>query len=241
MGSVVCRLILSQPDMKLVATVERAGHPELGRQIGECRLEPNLDPTFRETDVLADFALAEGLDERVGMCERAGKAYVCGVTGLTDQVMAGLHRAGERIPVVYAANFSLGVNILYRLAADAARLLGPNFDIEIIETHHRYKRDAPSGTAGQLARVLSDTRGGSGEITIHSIRAGDVVGEHTVLFAGLGERLELTHRVASRDAFAAGVMLAIRFAASARPGIYSMSDIIASRSQYDPGCPTARV
>lgn len=228
MGSTVCRLVLAEKDLKLTAAVERRDHPDLGRQVGDCPLVSNLHESLGLVDVLVDFALAADIPDRARAAAVTGKAYVCGVTGLSDEAMEEVRRASAKIAVVYAANFSVGVSVLNRLATYAAGLLGPGYDIEIVEAHHRQKRDAPSGTAKNLAESLGRTGPGK-QVPVHSIRAGDVVGDHTVVLAGPGERLELTHRATSREVFAYGTLRAIRFVAAAKPGFYSLSDVLAVR------------
>jgi len=227
MGGAVCRLIEASTDMELSAAIERETHPELGRQYGNCRLACSLPTALETSDVVVDFALPPRLADRVGACAGSGKPYVCGVTGLDDGANLALGEAARRIPVVYAPNFSVGIALLYRLAADAARALGAGYDAEIVEAHHRHKKDAPSGTALKLSQAVREAR--AGDVPIHAIRAGDITGDHTVVFAGPGERLELTHRASSRDAFAHGVLAAVRFACEATPGLYSMSDVPAGR------------
>lgn len=245
MGRAVAAVLEHEPDLELSAAIERPGHPELGRPLGKARVTDDLVATLDGADVVVDFALQTGLAGRAAACARAGKPYVCGTTGLDEEAMNGIREAAGKVPVVHAPNFSLGVNALCRLAAEAAKLLGVGYDIEIIETHHRHKRDAPSGTAARLAGILKQATaaesvvyGRSGDvgprpakqIGVHAVRAGDVVGEHTVVFGGPGERLELTHRASSREAFARGVLRAIRFAATARPGRYSMDDVLSGQA-----------
>ena len=244
MGTAVCELVEAASDLELCCGIERQGHPDIGEPIGTGKVQAGLQDVLSGLDVLVDFSLPAGLRERAAAAAESQKAYVCGVTGLAEQDMQAMRDAAKRIPVVYASNFSVGVNVLYKLARETAEMLGPGYDIEIVETHHRHKRDAPSGTARTLAEILKQTtgvtavvHGRSGEtgprpakeIAVHSIRAGDVVGEHTVIFGAQGERLELTHRASSREAFASGVLPAIRFAAASKPGFYSMSDVLSAR------------
>lgn len=232
MGSTVCRQIVSCSNLRLTAVIERDDHPDLGKVFFDCKLDCNLVDGVTTADVVVDFALAPGVVERATLCAESDKPYVCGVTGLSNNEMEALRRLSTRIPVVYAANFSIGINVLYALVTNAVSMLGPEYDVEIIEIHHRSKRDAPSGTAKKLAEFLRVARNSEipteRAVPIHSLRAGDVVGDHTVIFAGQGERLELTHRATSREAFGSGVIAAICFAFGVKPGFYSMSDVLAA-------------
>ena len=169
---------------------------------------------------------------------------VIGTTGHDAEQRAAIGDAAREIPVVYAANFSVGVNTLFWLTRQAARILGPDFDLEIVEVHHRLKKDAPSGTARRLAEILAEVRGldyeqdarhgregivgarGAREIGVHAVRGGDVVGEHTVLFADVGERVELIHRASSRDTFALGALRSAAWLRGRAPGLYDMEDVL---------------
>jgi 4-hydroxy-tetrahydrodipicolinate reductase len=245
MGGEVARLLAGQQEIDLVAGVEAPGHPMVGAGLGSGKVGTSLAPVFAGAHVVIDFSVPEAVAANAQMAAAAGKAYVTGVTGLSDEQTAALRAAAELVPVVHAPNFSMGVSVLSRLVADAARLLGPEYDIEIVEVHHRRKRDAPSGTARQLVDIIKSARAGStvvsgregqvghkpaGEIGVSSVRTGEVVGEHTVIFGGPGESVELKHKAESRAAFAAGVLAAIRFVRGREPGLYSMSDVLAGRA-----------
>lgn len=195
-------------------------------------------------DVVIDFTHASATLSVAKACADAGKPLVIGTTGQTDPDRAGILQVATKLPIVFAPNFSVGVNTLFWLTQKAAEILGPDFDLEVIETHHRLKKDSPSGTARRLAEILAETRalsyqsdvrhGREGmvgertrtEIGMHAIRGGDVVGDHTVLYAGLGERLELTHKASSRDTFAKGALRAAKWATSQPPGLYDMQDVL---------------
>ncbi|MDQ6656025.1 MAG: 4-hydroxy-tetrahydrodipicolinate reductase [Verrucomicrobiota bacterium] len=197
-----------------------------------------------ECDLVIDFSHADATGAVCAACVAQRKPAVIGTTGHSPEQLAAIDEAAAAIPIVFAANFSVGVNALFWLTRHAATLLGDGFDIEIIETHHRLKKDAPSGTAKQLARLLCEARaldseaevthgrhGMVGErpakqIGMHAIRAGDVVGEHTVLFAGAGERLELTHKASSRDTFAIGALRAAAWVVDQPPRLYRMEDVL---------------
>jgi len=176
-------------------------------------------------DVVIDFSLPEAFSEVVRVCEQSKKPLVTGTTGVTDKP-ARLASLASKVAVVASPNMATGVAAVFRLCDAVAREIGRNSDIEIVETHHRGKRDRPSGTALELARVVSAVTGD--QVPIHSLRVGDVPGRHTVVFALKGETIEITHNALSRDCFAAGALLAARFVARARPGLYTMLDVIAS-------------
>jgi 4-hydroxy-tetrahydrodipicolinate reductase len=195
-------------------------------------------------DVVVDFSHPSATDAVGRACLSKSKPLVIGTTGHSNEDRALLEAISKSVPVVLSPNFSVGVNALFWLTREAARMLGEDFDLEIVETHHRLKKDAPSGTAKKLAEILCEGRkldyaanvrhGREGligerpakEIGVHSIRAGDVVGDHTVILAGPGERLELTHKAASRETFAAGALRAARWIVGKPPRLYSMEDVL---------------
>lgn len=241
MGRVVAEALAAEPGMLLTAAIERPGHPALGTVIAGVTLGDALTLTPGVCDVVVDFTTPEATVARARQAADARLALVTGVTGLEAAQVAVLRAAAQAIPLVHAPNLSLGVAVLGRLAEEAAARLPAAYDIEIVEMHHRRKADAPSGTALQLAGILQGVRaglrrvhgrhgatGGRGadEIGIHAVRGGDVVGEHRVIFAGPGERLELVHRAESRAAFARGAIAAVRFVQSRAPGFYGMADVL---------------
>jgi 4-hydroxy-tetrahydrodipicolinate reductase len=196
-------------------------------------------------DVAIDFSSPEATAEVAGVAIETGSALVSGTTGLAADVEAMLVRASERVAVFWEPNMSLGVHVLLDLVRRAASRLGPDFDIEVGEVHHRLKVDAPSGTAVRLVQALREVRGDSasvvhgrqgrpgprppGEIAVHAFRGGDVIGDHTVHFLGLGERIEITHRSTDRDVFARGALRAAAFLAGKPAGRYGMSDLVGAR------------
>jgi len=198
-------------------------------------------------DVVIDFTSHESTLEFARLCAARQKAIVIGTTGHSETERKVLTALAAQIPMVWSANYSTGVNALFWLTQKAAEILGPGFDLEIIEMHHRLKKDAPSGTAATLARILAEARSQSleqtarhgrhgvvgertaEEIGIHSMRGGDVVGDHTVIFAAAGERLELTHKASSRDTFALGALRAAQWVAGKKPGLYDMQDVLGLR------------
>jgi 4-hydroxy-tetrahydrodipicolinate reductase len=204
----------------------------------------DLAAVILDGDVVVDFSERSATVDVAALCATHKKALVIGTTGHTDTDTFEIKEHKKRIPIVWASNFSTGVNALFWLTRKAAEILGPDFDLEVVEMHHRLKKDAPSGTAKTLVEILADARrlhsreaarhgragltGGRsrGEIGIHSIRGGDVVGDHTVIFANVGERLELTHKASSRDTFANGALRAAQWVVNQKPGLYDMQDVL---------------
>jgi len=199
------------------------------------------------SDVLIDFTLAHACIANVRTATLEGKPSVIGTTGLDPEQMKELRHFAEEVPVVYAPNMSVGVNLLFKLTREVAALLGLDYNVEIVEIHHNQKKDSPSGTAVRLGEIAAEAldlsyrdqtaHGREGlvgerprnEIGMHALRGGDVVGEHTVAFIGAGERIELTHKAHNRDNFAKGALLAARFAHTAKPGLYDMQDVLGLR------------
>ncbi|HZF01636.1 MAG TPA: 4-hydroxy-tetrahydrodipicolinate reductase [Methylomirabilota bacterium] len=203
----------------------------------------DLPAVVAQCDVLIDFSAHTATADIAGLCARHKKAIVIGTTGHSKNEHAEILKFKTKLPIVWTSNFSTGVNTLFWLTRKAAEILGPDLDLEIIEMHHRMKKDAPSGTAKTLAEILASARKQSldkiarhgrmgigerapGEIGIHSLRGGDVVGDHTVVFANSGERLELTHKASSRDTFANGALRAAIWVAKQKPGLYDMQDVL---------------
>ena len=186
----------------------------------------SMMPAIEGCDVVIDFSAADATAGVCAACAQHRKPLVLGTTGHNAAQKESVAAAARVIPIVFAANFSVGVNTLFALARRAAQLLGSDFDLDVIEMHHRTKKDAPSGTAKRLMEILQEVRKPSGEIAAQSIRAGDIVGDHTVILAGPGERLELTHRASSRETFAVGALRAARWALAQPPGLYDMEDVL---------------
>ena len=203
----------------------------------------DLGAIIDDCDVVIDFSLHGATGSCAAICAEHGKALVIGTTGHTDEEKASILAHQNTIPVVWASNYSTGVNTLFWLTRKAAEILGDDYDLEVVEMHHRHKMDAPSGTAATLGEILLEVRnqqknalrhGREGivgartdeEIGMHSLRGGDVVGDHTVIYAGAGERLELTHKAASRETFANGALRAAQWANGKEPGLYSMQDVL---------------
>ena len=206
-------------------TVRELAEKDPDIQIAElCDLGDSIEPAMKTCDVAIDFSQADSIDEICRAASHHGKSLVIGTTGHSQQQRKTIEETAHSVPIVLASNFSVGVNVLFWLTQKAAELLGSDFNPEIVETHHKMKKDAPSGTAKTLAEILKSVR--SSEIAIQSIREGDVVGEHTVIFEGPGERLELTHRAANRGIFALGAIRAAKWIVHKAPGLYSMQHVL---------------
>jgi 4-hydroxy-tetrahydrodipicolinate reductase len=255
MGQALVEAALASSDCTLAAALDVAGSPAIGRDAGErfgrvsgAVVTADVEAALRTADVLIDFTRPLGTLAHAAACARHGVAAVVGTTGLDAAQQHALAAHARAVPIVFAPNMSVGVVVLADLVERAARALGPAFDVEVIEMHHKLKVDAPSGTALQLgqaaaagagidfaANAVYAREGHTGErkaatIGFASLRGGDVVGEHTVVFAGTGERVELAHRATSRQNFAAGALRAARFVAARRgegaPGLYDMRDVL---------------
>ena len=218
-------------------------HPQLA-VVGEVDSDDDLSSIIGQADVVIDFSSHSATLAVAKLCAKHKKALVIGTTGHSDAETAEIKKLKSKIPIVWASNFSTGVNTLFWLTRKAAEILGSDFDLEVIEMHHRQKKDAPSGTAQSLAEILAEVRklrlneaarhGREGivgarqqsEIGVHSIRGGDVVGDHTVIFANVGERVELTHKASSRDTFANGALRAAQWLVKQKPGLYDMQDVL---------------
>jgi len=267
MGRMLIQAVTETPGVRLAAAIERPGTPELGRDAGALVglaalgvvLTDDLGAALEQArgGCIVDFTAPAATEAAAALCARAGVGMVVGTTGLGDSAKAALERASAAVPVLVAANFSLGVNVLLGLAEQAARLL-EGFDMEVVEIHHGKKRDAPSGTALRLAEALAEGRGQKlseagvyarqgdvgprtpGEIGVMALRGGDVVGEHTAFLFGPGERVELTHRATSRTTFAHGAVRAGRWLAGKPAGRYDMRDVLGLRGPAgSPGRPGA--
>jgi 4-hydroxy-tetrahydrodipicolinate reductase len=190
----------------------------------QCDLGDAIEPAMTNCDVAIDFSQADSIDEICRAALKYGKPLVVGTTGHSQHQRKAIEETAHSVPIVLASNFSVGVNVLFWLTQKAAEFLGGDFNPEIVETHHKMKKDAPSGTAKTLAEILKAVR--NSEIPIQSIREGDVVGEHTVIFSGPGESLEVTHRAANRGIFAGGALRAAKWIINKPPGLYSMQDVL---------------
>jgi 4-hydroxy-tetrahydrodipicolinate reductase len=249
MGKRLLALASEDARLRVVAALEQPGHPSLGQDAGSLAgISPLSVPLHHELSarpqVLIDFSLPAGTRRVLELCVAQRIALVIGTTGLTSDDHAAIDQAGKTIAVLQAPNMSLGVNLLFALAAKAAATLGDDYDIEIVEAHHRFKKDAPSGTALGLAQAICDATGKDmdndlvhgrhgedvprqpGKIGMHALRLGDVVGRHTAHFATLGEELQLTHIASNRDVFVAGALRAAHWLADKPAGRYHMTDML---------------
>ena len=194
--------------------------------VAQCDLGDSIEPAMQDCDVAIDFSHADAITEICRAALHCNKPLVIGTTGHSQGQRQTIEEAARSLPIVLASNFSVGVNVLFWLTRKAAERFGDDFSAEIVEAHHKTKRDAPSGTAKTLAELLKAARKIENEIPIQSIREGDVVCEHTVIFSGPAERLELTHRAASREIFARGASRAAKWIMGRPPGLYSMQDVL---------------
>lgn len=223
MGRMLTDLVLAAEDLELCAALERPGHPELGMLLGgRVKLSDKAQAGIGKADVLLDFSLPEAVLEHLQLAVDLKKPVVTGTTGFTSEQQKQIQAAAGSVAVVCASNMSRGVFTLSRLTELAARSLRDH-DSGIVEIHHKKKLDAPSGTALQLARTVESA--GGHQVEIASVRGGDVVGEHQVMFLGPGEQIILTHRATTREHFCQGAIAAVRFVAGAAPGLYSMADV----------------
>lgn len=252
MGRRILTCALAEKDWKIVGAVDHEGSPHIGQDAGELigegiihvPVNSELGAVIQNSDVIIDFSQPQASLHTLTLAKKFKKALVVGTTGFSDSQKEEFKKAGETIPILLAPNMSVGVNLLFELAAQVAGKLGDDYDIEIVEAHHRFKKDAPSGTAQRLIDVMVEARGlnrkkdvvhghqgktaerKGNEIAVHAVRAGDIVGDHTVTFCTAGERLELTHRAHSRDTFAKGSLRAARFLAKKKPGFYTMQEVL---------------
>jgi 4-hydroxy-tetrahydrodipicolinate reductase len=252
MGSRLVALLADDKELRLVGALEAPGHPALGRDAGEVAgagragvaIEADPDRALTRDRILIEFSVPEASLGHLRFVGKIGGRAVIGTTGFTPAQREEVATLARGAAILLSPNMSVGVNVAFRVLRDMARMLGDDYDVEITEIHHRFKKDAPSGTALGMAEAVAAALGRDlqavgvygrqgmpgertrQEIGMLSLRSGDVVGEHTVSFGALGERLELTHRAHSRDTFARGALRAARFIAGARPGLYSMQDVL---------------
>lgn len=247
MGQALIEAVAEAEDLAVSAALVRVENTLAGRDVvGADALSYTTDVTqaLSEADVALDFTLPEATAANAAAAAEAGTPLVCGTTGLAREQRKALEQAARSIPVVYARNMSVGVNLALDLVARAAKVLGPDYDVEILEAHHRHKQDAPSGTALALGEAVADAQGrdfeavyesgragrngprGEGSIGIASLRAGEIVGEHSVLFVGGRDRLEIRHQAQDRRLFADGALRAVRWVADQNPGLYGLGDVL---------------
>ncbi len=249
MGLAVTRLARQAGDIQLVGAVSASSDPHLGRDVGELAGAGNLGVSVGAdvgagllgAEVVIDFSTAKAMVPLLNAAAKQGCAVVSGTTNLGEGELVQLRKAAEKVPVLWAPNMSRGVQVLAEIVTQAVQRLGLEFDVEIVEMHHRRKVDSPSGTAKRLARAVHEARPGlrevygregevgarsSEEMAVYGLRGGDVVGDHTVHLLGPCERLELTHRATNRDVFATGALSAARYVLGRAPGLYSIADML---------------
>jgi len=249
MGMRLIDLVVDDPELELAAALECSGHPSLGLDAGEGAGKGKLGIGIAEelaapADAMIDFSAPESTVARARTCAESGVALVVGTTGLTDEQLATVQEAAKTVPCLISPNMSVGVNLVFDVAALIAKRLGEDYDIEVVETHHRFKKDAPSGTARRIADCIAEATGRSlandavygregivgerpkGQIGVHAVRCGDVVGDHVVTFGTIGERIELVHRAHTRDTFARGALRVARFLAGKPAGLSQMADVL---------------
>lgn len=252
MGARLIHAVLEADGLELTGAIERPGHDQIGMDagliagVGELgvKISDDLAATMAGADVLIDFTFPDVTLKNLAVCAELGKMVVSGSTGFTPKQRAEAEAFAQKIPVVLAPNMSVGVNACFKLLKEAAKILGDDFDVEVVELHHNKKKDSPSGTAVRMGEVVADTLGRDynkvanfhregmcgertkEEIGMQTVRGGDIVGEHTVYFIGMGERIEISHRAMSRDMFARGAARACLWIDGKQPGIYDMQDVL---------------
>ena len=255
MGARIIHLASEMPDIQVIAAIESKGHSMIGKDAGEVaacgRLDlpitNSLDLARQKANVIIDFTEPGSTMNHLEEALRNKVPIVIGTTGFNEDQQMRLRTATQEIPCVQSPNMSVGVNLMFMVLAQIANITQDDYDVEILEMHHRFKKDAPSGTAVKMSQILAETlkrnleevavysRHGiigerkEKEIGIQTLRGGDVVGDHTVIFAGIGERIEITHRAQSREPFARGALVAARWVSSKKPGLYDMQDVLGLR------------
>jgi len=254
MGHALLESVFADADLVLHGALDRAENPSLGHDAGEqfgklsgVKVTSDIEAALSGADVLVDFTRPEASMQYMDACQKANVGMIIGTTGFSAEQKAAIEAASKNIPIVFAPNMSVGVTLLINLVEQAARVLKDGYDIEVVEMHHRHKVDAPSGTALRLGEAAAHGIGQdlkdcaiyaregvtgereAGKIGFATLRGGDVVGDHTVMFAGIGERVEITHKASSRATFAIGALRAAKFLAGKRVGLYDMQDVLSLR------------
>ncbi|MCX7988808.1 MAG: 4-hydroxy-tetrahydrodipicolinate reductase [Thermodesulfovibrio sp.] len=252
MGSRIIALSKEYEELKLVGAIESKTNPKIGSDAGVVagigplgvEIMADLKKIIKNTDVVVNFTSPEATLEHLEIVKKSKKPIVIGTTGFSNEQILKIQKISKEIPIVLSPNMSIGVNLLFKILKDVAKVLGDDYDVEIVEAHHRMKKDAPSGTAIKMAKVIAEALGRNfdevavyarkgiigertkKEIGIQTVRAGDIVGEHTVMFGGLGERIEITHKASSRDTFARGALKAAIWLYGKPAGFYDMGDVL---------------
>jgi 4-hydroxy-tetrahydrodipicolinate reductase len=238
MGKMIIGKILADSNLILTGVVESKGNSSIGQTVDKVKITDNFESALKLSDVAIDFTTPDATLEHLEIACKNKKAIIIGTTGIADNGIKKIKEASKEIPIVFTPNMSVGVNLLFKLVDEVAGVLS-NYDVEIVEAHHNQKKDAPSGTALKLAEIISKKlkltqvygrQGNVGprkrEIGIHAVRAGDIVGEHNVIFAGPGERIELIHKAHSRETFAVGAVEAAKWIYNKKPGLYDMQNVL---------------
>ena len=223
MGRRIYELAGADKDLEVALALEKKGTPQIGRELGRIKISSSQDGLFL-VDVFIDFTLPEASEANLDFVARYKKPLVLGTTGFSEAQLKKVEEVAALVPVVFSPNMSVGVNVLFASLAEIAARLGRDYGIEIVEAHHKAKKDAPSGTAKKFAEILKNASGLS--VPVHSVRLGDIVGDHTIVFCGNSERIEIKHQAHSRDLFALGALKAAKWVAGRQPGLYSMQDVL---------------
>ncbi|OGX14920.1 MAG: hypothetical protein A2166_03495 [Omnitrophica WOR_2 bacterium RBG_13_41_10] len=223
MGRRIFELASHDKDFEVALALERKGIPQIGKELGKIKISSSPDGVFL-IDVFVDFTTPEASEVNLDYVARYKKALVLGTTGLTDAQLKKVQDIAAIVPVVFSPNMSIGVNVLFTMLPEIVKRLGPDYNIEIVEAHHKAKKDAPSGTAKKFGQILADVT--KREIPIHAVRLGDIVGDHTIIFCGNSERIEIKHQAHSRDLFALGALKAAKWVMGKPQGLYSMQDVL---------------
>jgi 4-hydroxy-tetrahydrodipicolinate reductase len=232
MGKMIANLALKDKDLKIVGAIDRESIPEFGQDLGDAlgtakigvNVTSDLAKAAEDADCVIEFTLPEPTLKHLAVCEQAGKPMVIATTGIDEAGNKAIENASKKIPVVYTPNMSIGVNLMFKLLAEAAKVLGKDFSIKGDETHHIHKKDSPSGTAKMMSKVIKDACGK--DVVFEAFREGEVVGNHGVIFESGSETLEIRHDAKSREVFASGSIKAAKFLAGKKPGLYKMADVL---------------
>ncbi|MDD5505618.1 MAG: 4-hydroxy-tetrahydrodipicolinate reductase [Candidatus Omnitrophica bacterium] len=223
MGRRIFELAGLDKDFEVALALEKKGTPLIGKELGRLRVSSNLDGLFL-VDVLVDFTLPEATDEHLDYVAKYKKALVLGTTGLSEAQKNKVEEISRIVPVVFTPNMSIGVNVLFSILPEIAKKLGPDYSVEIVEAHHKAKKDAPSGTAKKIAELIAQVT--KKNIPTHSVRLGDIFGDHQIVFCGNSERIEVKHQAHSRDLFVVGALKAAKWVFQKPAGLYSMQDVL---------------
>ncbi len=252
MGKRIIEAINNTEGIQLVGAFERGDHPDVGKDAGivagvgrlGVEIKDSVSDLLDKGDVLIDFTVPEATYKHVKLVAEKGLSIVIGTTGFSDELLNEIREHAKKVRCVLSPNMSIGVNVMFKVVEELSKILGEEYDIEIVELHHRFKKDAPSGTALKIAQIIAKARGlnleqtgvygrrgivgerSRSELGIHAVRAGDITGEHIVIFGGMGERIEFVHKAHSRDCFARGAVRAAMWVVDQPPGLYDMQDVL---------------